>query len=365
MPAVRRPLLLMTALTAALALVPVSAGAAGASREQRREMFGLGGWAWPSAGEIELLSRRGVRSWRVTMSWADIEPSPGHRLWSGYDRLVHDLVSRRIRVLFTLTACPRWACEQAGPPRTDAGRAAWVDFVRAAVNRYGTQGSFWHEHPALAARPLLHWQVLNEVNGPDQWGGPPSAAEYASFLKLTAAAIRGTDPKARVVLAGLGEKMPIWLRDYLPELYRQPGFAGDFDVMAVEGYAPHPRDLRRIFRTTRGTMSRFGDLAKPIWITEMSWSTGGGPHAFVTTERGQARRLGRAYDLLLACRRRWNLRRVYWFPHRDRPAEPWGDYWGNHNGLIATDGRWKPAMRTFLRYLRQRPPRVRASGCRR
>jgi hypothetical protein len=168
-----------------------------------------------------------------------------------------------------------------------------------------------------------------------------------------------------VVLAGLGEKMPVWLRDYLPELYRQPGFAGDFDVMAVEGYAPRPRDLRRIFRTTRRTMRRFGDLAKPVWITEMSWSTGGSPHAFVTTERGQARRLRRSYDLLLACRRRWNLGRVYWFPHRDRPADPSGDYWGNHNGLIATDGRWKPAMRTFLRYLRHRPPRVRASGCRR
>jgi hypothetical protein len=181
---------------------------------------------------------------------------------------------------------------------------------------------------------------------------------------MTAAAIRGTDPSARVVLAGLGEKMPVWLRDYLPELYRQPGFAGDFDVMAVEGYAPHPRNLRRIFRVTRGTMRRFGDLAKPIWITEMSWATGGGPHAFVTTERGQARRLRRAYDLLLACRRGWNLRRVYWFPHRDLPADAGGDYWGNHNGLIAADGRWKPAMSTFLRYLRHRPPRGRASGCR-
>jgi hypothetical protein len=124
-PAARRPLLLIAALSAALALVPVSAAAPGASRQERREMFGLGGWAWPTVGEIKDLSRRGVRSWRVTMSWADIEPSRGHRLWSGYDRLVHDLASRRIRAMFTLTDCPPWACEQAGPPRTDAARAAW------------------------------------------------------------------------------------------------------------------------------------------------------------------------------------------------------------------------------------------------
>ena len=111
-------------------------------------------------------------------------------------------------------------------------------------------------------------------------------------------------------------------------------------------------------------MRRHGDLAKPVWITEMSWSTGGGRHPFVTSERGQARRLRAAYNLLLACHRRWNLGRVYWFSYRDKPAPAGiGDYWGNHNGLIAADGRWKPAMRAFLRYLRVRAPRVRAASC--
>ena len=107
-----------------------------------------------------------------------------------------------------------------------------------------------------------------------------------------------------------------------------------------------------------------GDIRKPIWITEMSWSTGG-PGPYVTTERGQAQKLRRAYDLLLLCRKSWNVERVYWFAHRDRPVPPGeADYWGNHNGLIASDGRWKPALTTFLRYLRGRPPRVRASSCR-
>jgi hypothetical protein len=364
MPAVRRLAPYFAAVLVLLAILPASAGAASASREQRQEMFGLGGWAWPNSGEIAALSGRGLRSWRVTMSWPDIEPHRGQRLWAGWDRLVQELASRHVQVIFTLTACPRWACDHGGPPRSEAGRSAWVEFVRAAVRRYGVGGALWREHPGLPAKPVIHWQVLNEVNGPDQWGGPPSAAGYADFLKLTASAIRGTDPNAKVVLAGLGEKMPVWLRDYLPALYRQPGFAGDFDVMAVEGYAPRPRDLRRIFRTTRRTMRRNGDLAKPIWITEMSWSTGGGAHPFVTSERGQARRLRAAYDLLLACHRAWNLGRVYWFAHRDKPVPAGsGDYWGYHNGLIAADGRWKPSMRAFLRYLRVRAPRVRAASC--
>ena len=75
------------------------------------------------------------------------------------------------------------------------------------MRRYGVGGALWREHPGLPAKPVIHWQVLNEVNGPTS-GEAPSAAGYADFLKLTASAIRGTDPNAKVVLAGLGEKMP-------------------------------------------------------------------------------------------------------------------------------------------------------------
>ena len=216
---------------------------------------------------------------------------------------------------------------------------------------------------ALLGLLLLH---ANEVVSSDRlvdelWGeaeGSKALQVAVSRLRRTAAAIRAADPSRLVVLGGLGEKMTIYLHPYLSELYRQPGFARDFDVIGVEGYAPRPRNVARILRTTRRIMRRNGDLAKPVWITEMSWATAGGRHAFVTTKRGQARRLRRAYDMLLACRNRWNLQRVYWFAHRDRPR-PAGalDYWGYHNGLLTLSGRWKPAMRSFLHYLRKRLPR--------
>lgn len=335
-----------------------------AGRELRRAMFGLGGWAWPNGGEIDALSTRGLRSWRLTLAWEDIQPVRGAYRWSGYDDLIRRMAAHRIATMLTLASCPRWACDRRGPPRTDAGRAAWVAFVRAAVHRYGPSGTFWRENPGVPAKPVSYWQVMNEVNGVDQWGAYPSAPGYAAFLKLTASAIRGADANAKVVLAGLGEKMTVWLNAYLPVLYRQPGFAADFDVMAVEGYATRPKYLHRIMRTTRRAMRRGGDRAKPVWITEISWATKG-PGPYVTTERGQATKLRRAYDLLLFCRRRWNVKRVFWFAHRDRAVPPGeADYWGNHNGLFASDGRWKPALSTFLRYLRTRPPRVRASSCR-
>jgi hypothetical protein len=359
------PVVLLAAVLAMAPPPPLSLQPAGARSELPRGMFGFGSWTFPTDHEVSALSRRGLRSWRTTLSWADVERTRGRYQWSGFDELVGSLISHRMGLIFTFAGCPDWACDQHGPPRTDAARSAWLDFVEAAVRRYGSGGTFWSEHPGLPYRPVGYWQVMNEVNGTDQWPGP-SAAGYAELLGVTAARIRGADPQSRVVLAGLGEKMTIWLREYLPALYRQPGFAASFDVMAVEGYAPRPRNIRRIVRTTRRTMRRFGDLAKPIWITEMSWATGGGAHAFVTTERVQARRLRLAWDLLFACRRRWNIARVYWFAHRDRPL-PAGqaDYWGNHNGLITVEGRWKPALRTSFDYFRNRLPRGHRTNCRR
>ena len=237
MPAVRCLAPHFAALLVLLAIFPASAGAASASREQRQEMFGLGGWAWPNSGEIAALSGKGLRSWRVTMSWADIEAHRGQRIWSGYDRLVQDLASRHVQAIFTLTACPRWACDHGGRPAARRGRSAWVDFVRAAVRRYGVGGALWREHPGLPAKPVIHWQVLNEVNGPDQWGGPP---ERRGLRRLPQAhrfghPWHGPEREGRARRARREDA--VWLRDYLPALYRQPGFAADFDVMAVEGYA--------------------------------------------------------------------------------------------------------------------------------
>jgi hypothetical protein len=337
-------------------MVLLPADPAGAGRKVPRGLFGYSGWEFPSEQEISVLSREGLRSWRVTVSWADVERDRGVYAWSGYDQLVASLTSRRIRLLFTLTACPRWACDGPGPPRTPEANSAWQAFVANAVRRYGAGGEFWRDHPELPHRPVRYWQIMNEVNGEDQWPNP-SAADYAAFLKQTTATIRSADPLSRVVLAGLGEKMTIWLRSYLPALYRQPGFAGDFDVMAIEAYAPRPQDIPRIFRTTRRAMRRGGDLAKPVWITEMSWATGGGSHAFITSLGGQEQKLRRAWNMFLACRKRWNLKRVFWFPHRDlRPPAGATDYWGYHNGLITVDGGWKPAFRTSFRYLHRRLP---------
>jgi len=300
------------------------------------------------------------------VAWGDVEHTRGTYAWAAYDEVVARIVSHRMKLLLTLTGCPSWECHRGGfgPPRSPAARRRWLRFVASAVQRYGSGGSFWRSHPGLPYRPVRYWQVMNEVNGADQWPNP-NAADYASLLKSTAATIRAADGSSKVVLAGLGKHMTVMLRDYLPALYRQPGFSQDVDVIAVEGYGQWPRDIIGIMRMTRRIMRRGGDRRKPVWITEMGWATGGAWHPYVTSRRGQAKRLRLSWDMLLACRKRWKLKRVYWFPQTDKRV-PAGalDYWGYHNGLITVSGRWKPAMRMLLQYVRKRMPRGHRMRCR-
>ena len=346
---------LVIALALGLVLGLSAAPAAGAAAAPRG-FFGVGGWAFPAPADLSRLAHDGLRSWRTTLSWAAVEPAPGEYRWSGYDQLVRLTASHRVGLLFTISGCPTWACPLGrGIPPDAAGRTRLQAFIRAAVQRYGHGNR-------LRLPPVTYWQVGNEVNGPDQWPPRPSVRAYAAYLRRSAQTIRLTDRRARVVLAGLGEKMDYWLRDYLPGLYRRHGFRRSFDIMAVEGYAPRTVDVPRILDLTRRIMRRHHDR-KPIWITEMSWATGGPPFPFTTTLSGQARRLTRSWRTLLACRRRWNLRRVYWFAFGDRAAgDDVKDYWGFHNGLLFADGRPKPAFNAFVRFVR--PGGARVSRCR-
>lgn len=324
-------------------------------------VFGVGGWSLPTAKTLAKLHRAGLRSWRLTMSWSDVARYSSAMNFSGYDTVMRAAAANHVEMLVTLTGCPAWACPQGGPPRAPAALAQFRRFVRAAVLRYGHRGSLWGGHPTT---PVVYWQVFNEVNGADQWP-QPSPTAYARVLRATASTIRHADRRAKVVLAGLGEKMTIWLRNYLPALYRKRGFKHSFDVMAPEGYGVHSSGPARILTTTRRIMRRFHDTRKPLFITEMSWSTGGPPFPFITTPAGQARRLRRSWRQLQACRARWNLRRVYWFSYDDHTSDAADDYWGFHNGLIDLSLKPKPAFFAFEHFLRPRASARSAGRCHR
>src|SRR6478672_3381102 len=117
---------------------------------------------------------------RQTFDWAAIERSPGRYDFRQYDTLMRAVAERGLEVLPVLFNPPafrssrpaRGAREGTYPPRRFADMGA---FAAAAVHRYGPDGSFWREHPALRRVPIRAWQVWNEPSLPAYWPTGPNA----------------------------------------------------------------------------------------------------------------------------------------------------------------------------------------------
>ncbi len=325
------------ALLLAAALRPAPAEAATVPQG----MVGMNDWTPPSDQAVEAMSGAGIRRWRAPLFWYLVEKEPGQRDWSEYDRLAATAARQGASLLFVVAGCPAWACDDiAGPPVTPNGLAAQHDFVRAAVSRYGHNGSFWHDNPELPYAPVSDWQVWNEVNSSEFWKPSPNAADYARFLRDESAVIRSADPAATVVLSGLTNYGQIPLDTYLRQLYAQPGFRDSFDVVALHAYAGDTRGVAKLLDGSRQVMADAGDGGRPTWITEMGWGTSTPSFQAPTSPARQAELLRSTYDMLIGCRGRWNLQRAYWFAYRDiDPAPGQPDYVGNHTGLLDTSGR--------------------------
>lgn len=326
----------------------------------KKSFFGVQGWLPPSAGEFQKLGRNGVGRVRNIFVWAHVEPRPGVRDWSLYDDFVTRAVRARVEWLPIIIGSPNFAAADAEyPPMTAEGRAAFAAFIRDAVARYGRGGRFWSTHPGLAYRPVTSWQIWNEPNYPSYWLERPNAKEYVSLLALAAEAVRSSDPKARVVLAGLPETQNgIPATVFLRQIYRVPGARDHFDAVAINPYAADHRGVMGAVIRARRTMRRNGDGKLPLLVTEIGWATAGdvSPRTapFRTSLRGQVKKLTKTFRVLIANRRRYRIDGVVWFSLADRARRAdERNWWGINTGLWFADGRPKPAWQRLTRIARR------------
>jgi hypothetical protein len=236
---------------------------------------------------------------------------------------------RGLGVLPVVEWAPGWAAARRGPFGTPPRRAEDVSRIfRTLVERYGPNGSLWHERPDLARRPIRHWQVFNEPNLKGFWPMRPFAPSYVATLRAAARGIRAIDPSATVVLAGLtGES---WKA--LKSLYRA-GAHGSFDAVSIHPYTARPADVLRIARYTRRVMARRGDRTLPIWVTELSWPAAARrlskpPPWAAATDSRQARLLRQGVRRLARARKRLRIAGVYWYTWLSVEGKSWFDYSG-------------------------------------
>ncbi len=243
------------------------------------------------------------------------------------------------------------------PVHSLAQRRAWSGFLRALVARYGPAGTFWNLHPELRKDPIRTWQIWNEEN--DHRFAEASVRGYAALLRGSAPAIRSVDPDARIVLGGLYAtprvKPSLDAASFLNRLYRQAGIKGLFDAVGLHPYAADPILMAADISALRAVMRSHNEAHKGLYITEFGWGSQTRAAGGDKFERGpavQAAYVKRAWEILLANRRRWNLRAAYWFTWQDIPAATTPCDFCDSAGLLGLDGQPKEALRRFAQVAR-------------
>ncbi len=347
----------LSALVAA-ALLGGCGGGGGGNGEQPsqapRAFYGvISAEPLPGTAELARMGHGRVGTLRINLAWGSVQSSPGAPYdWSHYDPVIAGAARNGIRVLATVYSSPEWAEPTPEYPPLGSRLSQFEDFVRAAVGRYGSNGSFWREHPDMPKLPVTDWQVWNEPNSPLFWKPKPDPAGYLALLRGFDAAAHDADPAARIVLGGLfpTPRGGIEMGDFMRALYR--GGAQDlFDAAAVHPYAANPQDALGRTGDLRDVMNHEGDQDGGIWISEVGWASAGQPSGLTVGPARQAAYLTQTYRLAAEARDRLGLEGVIWFSLNDTP----GPLWPGHCGLFELDGSAKPSWSAFVRLAGGKP----------
>jgi polysaccharide biosynthesis protein PslG len=298
---------------------------------------------------------------RFSLNWSAIEPHRGSFDWLKTDLLVGVLAAHGIEPVPFVYNTPSWISKDSTRPPLDTARdrAAWTEFLTAVVKRYAPGGEYWanvyRKEFGQDAQPvpITAWQVWNEPNLPHYFAPKPSPGAYAQLLRLSDHAIKSEDPNAEIVLAGMpGYGNPDTAWGFLDKLYRQPGFANDFDAVALHPYARTVGQLQLEIEKLRAAMAQHGDSETPLWLTELGWGSGE-PNRFGLNKglEGQKRLLEGSFRLILDHRSAWHVQRLFWFDWRDpAPGAPQACSFCSSAGLLHNNGDPKPAWEAYKRF---------------
>ena len=205
----------------------------------------------PPARTCAAMRGAGLAWVRSDIDWRKIEKTPGVFDFSKYDRVVAECEAEGVQLLPVVFRPPAWA------KRTWEHLDEWAEFVRRFAEHYG--------------RRLPVIEIWNEQNVPHFWGGKAYPADYLAVLRRAYDSVKSVDPSIRVAIGGF-TGVPL---DFIEGIYRLGG-ANAFDIMNVHAYTTpfNPEGiLDDKIEKLRALMAKYGDGQKPIWITEIGYST--------------------------------------------------------------------------------------------
>lgn len=201
----------------------------------------------------------------------------------------------------------------------------WADYVTRMVERYGDR--------------ISSWEVYNEPNHKSYWHGEdPDAARYTKLLKRTYEVVKDLNPDLEVIAGGLAGVPLAYLETCL-----QNGAADYCEAFNIHPYhlTGKPEDLIADIDNVNALLNKYGCPDKPIWITEVGWTTPDPVGTNGVTQEVQACYVPRTYILMLAKK----VKRVFWFEYR--APEATADDHREHYGLVHSDLDIKPSFTAY------------------
>lgn len=306
----------------------------------------------------------GARWVRLYADWSAIETAdnrydPGPL--GDIERRAAEYTARGQKVVVVVSYAPSWASGSGGktaPPRDPAKYGEFLGFLAGRL-----QGR------------VAAWELWNEPDDGVHYKGGPEPDRYAAMLRAAYPAIKAADPAATVVTGGMvGNNYR-----FLEALYAN-GAKGSFDAVGVhtdtacitsppeEQYREADGRIGRFsftgYREVRQSMLANGE-DKPIWLTEMGWSTTpaqcdsgarAGTKAGGVSQAQQAEFLERAYRCL---QNDGFVQVALWFSLQDVDG---ATAHSHRFGLIDDGGQRKPAFSAFRRFAGDSTPASRSCG---
>jgi hypothetical protein len=256
----------LLALAGACALAPCSAGAA-APGVVINTPYGLTPQVGPYVGAL------GVPWVRSFVPWSSYEPTRGTLSPGIVGALEAGIASlpAGTHVDLDVLDSPEWASGSTNPATPPRNPSDYAAFLSKLAKRLGGR--------------VAAWEIWNEEDDQSFWSTGPNAAQYTALLHAAYKAIKRVDRSATVLVGGLtGNDY-----EFLEALYKH-GAKGSFDAVAVHTddacdvespyeYEYTGRFTGRIsrwsflgYRTVHAVMLANHD-PKPIWMTELGWST--------------------------------------------------------------------------------------------
>ena len=210
-----------------------------------------GGEFQTQTGELRLMKEAGIAWARSDFDWSGIQKkADGTWNFTSLDTVISNAEAAGVQMLPILG----YSTSFASPAHKHLD--LWGNYVRAIAEHYQAH--------------LPVWEIWNEENINGFWKDA-NPDDYLPLLKKSYETIKSVDPKLTVAVGGYAG-VPT---NFIDRLY-QAGGAPYFDVMNIHPYG-QPAEPESYLETRvtglKEIMAKYGDSAKPIWITEIGWPT--------------------------------------------------------------------------------------------